>query len=315
MSQRILITGISGFVGYHLLSHYRANKAPVEILGVDLFHPKFELNANSEFKQIDLLDEEKVNNLIRDYRPDFVIHLASFSKVSDSWVSPIESFKNNTNIFLNLIEAIRKNCPTSKLLSIGSSEEYGIVDAKKVPLNENDELNPNSPYSVARASQEWMSKVYAKGFGIDVIITRSFNHYGTFQNDNFVLPSMVKQLCEIKKGNGSKLLSVGNIDIVRDFIHVKDVVQAYTHLLEKGKSGEVYNICTGRGISLRDVIQIISDKLEIKPEITINKEFYRPNDNPIIIGDNTKLHNLGWIPEISLEEGLDELIAFYLKLK
>ena len=168
MSQRILITGISGFVGYHLLSYYCAHQTSVEILGVDLFQPKFELSRNNSFKQLNLLDEEKVNDLISEFKPNSVIHLASFSKVSDSWISPIESFKNNTNIFLNLIEAIRKNCSSAKLLSIGSSEEYGIVDAKKVPLTENDELNPNSPYSVARVSQEWMSKVYAKGFGMNV---------------------------------------------------------------------------------------------------------------------------------------------------
>lgn len=315
MDKRILITGVSGFVGYHLLSEYNNSGYKNEVLGVDLMEPAFDIGANNSFKKINLLNELKLNDLISDFKPDYVIHLASFSKVSESWKSPIESFKNNTNIFLNLIEAIRQNCPTSKLLSIGSSEEYGVVEAKQLPLKENNELNPNSPYSVARVSQEWMSKVYAKGYGIDVIITRSFNHYGIMQQDNFVLPSIVKQLCEIKKDKKSAVISVGNIEVVRDFIHVKDVVAAYLHLLKNGKSGEVYNICTGRGVSLREVINIISDKLELTPEILINKELYRPNDNPIIIGDNTKLRSIGWSPKITLEEGLEELINFYLNQK
>lgn len=313
MKQKILITGISGFVGKHLLAHFDNKPFDVQISGVDLIHPDFNLPPFCQFKKMNLLNEAEVNDLISEFRPDAVIHLASFSKVSDSWISPIESFKNNTNIFLNLIEALRKKSPASKLLSIGSSEEYGIVDSKKVPLREEDSLNPNSPYSVARVAQEWMSKVYAKGYEMNVIMTRSFNHYGTFQQDSFFIPSMVKQLCEIKKENAQSPLYVGNIDAIRDFIHVKDVVRAYTTILEHGKSGEVYNICTGRGTSLREVIQIIADKLEITPDIVINKNLYRPNDNPIIIGDSTKLQKLNWHPEISLEDGLDELIKFYLK--
>ena len=312
MANKILITGFSGFVGQHLLSHLLALNNDAVIIGIDMNDPLFVFPKSVQFKKINLLDEENVNELIRDVGPDVIIHLASFSKVSESWLNPISSFKNNTNIFLNIIEAVRKNGLNTKFLSIGSSEEYGIVDATAVPLREENALNPNSPYSVARVSQEWMSKVYAKGYNMKVIITRSFNHYGLFQHDNFVIPSMVRQLCEIKNKNEKSSLSVGNIDVIRDFIHVSDVVKAYSLLLNKGISGEVYNICTGRGISLREVIRIISNKLNIKPEIIINKDLYRPNDNPIIIGDNKKLFQLGWKPEISLEQGLDEMIEFYL---
>lgn len=313
MAQRILITGVSGFVGRTIVDYLQLQENAVAITGVDMAEPGFALPANTSFQKMNLLDEDAVGKLVKILQPQAVIHLASFSKVSESWVKPIESFKNNTNIFLNLIEAIRLNSPLTKLLSVGSSEEYGIADPAALPLTEESKLNPNSPYSVARVSQEWMSKVYAKGYGLNVVITRSFNHYGIYQHDNFVIPSLVKQMCGIKKGSGNNVLYVGNIDVVRDFIHVKDVVKAYACLLEKGIPGEVYNICTGRGVSLRGVIEMISDKLGIAPEIAINKALYRPNDNPVIIGENSKLRKLGWEPGIALEQGLDELISHYLE--
>jgi GDP-4-dehydro-6-deoxy-D-mannose reductase len=198
MEKKIIITGFSGFVSRHIVDHYKNEKFSGTILGLDLTEPSFNLPSFCSFKNTNLLDEKELGDIINSFRPDYIIHLASYSRVSNSWENPVKSFKNNTNIFLNLIESARIHCPSVRILSIGSSEEYGIVDDKSIPLKETHELNPNSPYAVARVSQELMSKVYSIGYGMDILLTRSFNHYGLHQKNDFFIPSIVKQLCEIK---------------------------------------------------------------------------------------------------------------------
>lgn len=313
---KYLITGSSGFVAQHFLDFLEDNQIQCEVLGVDLkaVTPTRQFKyVKIQNKDVDLLNYEQLEETILSFKPDFILHLASFSSVAFSWKHPKESFRNNVNIFLNLLEAVRNNSLNPRILSIGSSEEYGKVTPQEIPIKETNELRPLSPYAVARVSQEMMSKLYVDSYGMDVIITRSFNHIGPGQKDIFVIPSFVKQFVNAKK-EGKKVveMSTGDLSIIRDFTDVRDVVKAYYLLLHKGKAGEIYNICSGKPVKLSDILNITGELIGITPKTNINSDLIRPNDNPLIIGDNTKIkEHTGWKLNYNLEKSLEDIIKFW----
>ncbi len=305
---KILITGISGFVGYHFIEFLKSNNIDADVFGVDMAetvdvdYPRFQYNS------LNLLDFNATYDVIRDFAPTHILHLASASSVAQSWQNPVNTFNNNTNIFLNIAESVRQLKLNTRILSIGSSEEYGTHAKSEMPLCETCTLVPSSPYAVARVSQELLSKLYVDQYGVDIVMTRSFNHIGPRQRDVFVIPSFVKQLKSINENKQSVML-VGNIDVVRDFLDVRDVVHAYYLLLRQGRRGEIYNVCSGVGVSLNDVIGIISEKLGISPKIQIDDARVRPDDNPVIVGDNSKIvREMGWKPKYSIQETLYDML-------
>ncbi|MBI2279488.1 MAG: GDP-mannose 4,6-dehydratase [Bacteroidetes bacterium] len=318
IKDKFLITGFSGFVSKHFIDFLENNKISAEVLGVDVndeipFDYSNYKSVTCNFKKIDLLNKVSVENVIQKFQPNYVLHLASYSSVAMSWKMPVESFTNNTNIFLNLIETIRLSGINCRILSIGSSEEYGNVLDGNVHLTEEHVLNPISPYAVARVSQEMLSKVYTDSYGMDIIMTRSFNHIGTHQKDIFVIPSFVKKMIALKStADKVKELTTGDTSIIRDFVDVRAVVEAYYLLFKKGKKGEIYNICNEKGTSLNEVIQIISSILNIKVVQKIDPKLVRPNDNKIIIGSNQKIKkDTGWANKYSLEDSLKDIVAYY----
>jgi len=306
---KYLITGVNGFVGKHFLSYL--SDTDHEVFGIcrhDFEHPNLTKNYN-----IDLKDKPAIEQTLSEISPDYIVHLASDSSVGYSWNNPVKSFRNNTNIFLNLIESVRQLGLKCRILSIGSSEEYGNVEASKLPLVESMTLDPISPYAVARVAQEMLSKVYHKGYGLDIIMTRSFNHIGPHQDKRFVIPSFVSKLLGIKSDpKSNKELTTGDLSIIRDFVDVRDVIHAYDLLLKKGKSGEVYNICSGIGTSLVEVLNICADIIGTTYSNIVDPKFIRPNDNKIIIGSNQKIQDaVGWKPSIALQTTLEEIINKY----
>jgi GDP-4-dehydro-6-deoxy-D-mannose reductase len=311
---KYLITGFSGFVSGHFLRYLDSLGEQIAVLGVDLHEPDFPLDGfrhvSSTFEKLDLLDKEKMQNTVYQFQPDYILHLAAYSSVSFSWKNPILSFQNNTNIFLNLIEAIRLLNLHTRLLSVGSSEEYGNVTDQDIPLREDMPLKPVSPYAVARVSQEMLSQVYAKGYNVDVVLTRSFNHIGPGQKDIFVVASFAKQLAEgsLKKSKKVKV-TTGDLSIIRDFTDVRDVVRAYHSLLKEGKSGEIYNVCSGHGAPLSDILTMIGNCAGIEVEKIVDPSLVRPQDNRVIIGSNKKIHDAtGWSTEIPLQKSLQDVV-------
>ena len=196
---KLLITGFAGFVGAHFLELLNNLEPGSEVLGIDKVKPGFDLSKYSnliiEYKNIDLLDRPLISDALMTFQPECILHLASISSVAQSWNTPLDSFVNNTNIFLNLVENIRVNNIACRILSIGSSEEFGEVSENELPLIEEQPLRPLSPYAVARVSQEMLSKIYAEGFKEDIVMTRSFNHIGPGQKDIFVISSFAKKTC------------------------------------------------------------------------------------------------------------------------
>lgn len=317
ISSKYLITGFSGFVSKHFIDFLEKNKINAEVLGVDINDIDFNVSnytyVKCTFEKANLLNKSEVEQLIIQFKPDYVLHLASFSSVALSWRMPVESFANNTNIFLNLIETIRLSGINCRILSIGSSEEYGNAQDGSIHLKEEHVLNPISPYAVARVSQEMLSKVYTDSYGMDIIMTRSFNHIGTHQKDIFVIPSFARQLIALKdNASAVKEVTTGDTSIIRDFVDVRAVVEAYYLLFMKGKKGEIYNICNGKGTSLNEVIQQMAAILNIQVTQKIDPALVRPNDNKVIIGSNEKIRkDTGWENKYTLEDSLKDILAYY----
>lgn len=313
--KRFLITGFSGFVGKHFLHYLYDKNEEMEIFGIDIRKPAFDVSVYADrlhiqFEEVNLLNRGELKSVIERFRPQYILHLASFSSVAFSWQHPEESFVNNTNIFLNLTGVLKELELPCRVLSIGSSEEYGNVMAEHLPLRESMQLQPVSPYAVARVSQEMLSKVFVDSYHLDIILTRSFNHIGPWQDERFVVPSFIRRILNIKdEGLSEGTIETGDTTIVRDFVDVRDVVNAYYMLLMDGTPGEIYNICSGTGIALADIINQVADIVGIKVHTKVNPEYVRPNDNRVVIGSHDKLTTeLGWQPVISWNRTLQDMV-------
>jgi len=317
--KRLLITGISGFVGGHIVSYFAEHDNEYEIHGISRSIPSWDFvqaaqrrAVNLQFHAADLLDIPRIRSLIGEIQPDSILHMAAQSSVAESWSTPVSSFMNNTNIFLNIIDTVRENDNGARVLSIGSSEQYGIVSASDLPLTEESPQRPANPYAVARVAQEQLAKIYADGYGLDIYCTRSFNHCGPGQSDRFVVSAIAKQFAAIAHDIQEPIIHIGNGSIVRDFVDVRDVVAAYALLLGKGKRGQVYNVCSGTGRTIREIVTMLARIRGMDVGIREEQKQIRPIDNPRIIGNNRKIqHDLGWRPVIPFEQSLKSVYEYW----
>jgi len=317
--QKYLITGYAGFVGYHFIAHLNnIAQEKISVLGIDINTPSDFLdwnfnNLEISHKSINLMDLGDVRSVIKKFKPTNVVHLASFSSVGKSWQDPSGYFSNNTGIFLNLLESVKDAGIDCKILNIGSSEEYGFVVEKNLPLTEDMIINPANPYAVTKMAQESMAKVYSNGLGMNIVSTRSFNHIGPRQRDNFVVASFTKQVAQaVVEGKKELEMTTGNLAVVRDFLDVRDVVNAYQLLLENGKKGEVYNVCSGEGIPLSKIIEELSAISGIKITTKTDASLIRPNDIKRIIGSNKKLEaDINWKQKYTLHQTLTDTFNYW----
>jgi GDP-4-dehydro-6-deoxy-D-mannose reductase len=316
--KKILITGISGFVGGYFVQ-YLTQHDNFEIHGISRSKPAWDFvdvtpeQLNSHYFHLaDLNDIPRIKSIVEEIQPDYILHLAAQSSVAESWKAPVFSFMNNTNIFLNIIDTVRLNDNGAKVLSVGSSEQYGIVSEQDLPLTEDKPLRPANPYAVARVAQEELARIYATGYGLDICCTRSFNHCGPGQTDRFVVSAIVKQFVRIAHGLQDPVIHIGNGSIVRDFVDVRDVMEAYQLLLSRGKRGEVYNICSGKGRSIREIVILLSDMYHIDVQVQQEQSQIRPIDNPRIVGSYQKIQqDLGWKPTIPFEQSLRSMYQYW----
>ncbi|MCX6688403.1 MAG: GDP-mannose 4,6-dehydratase [Methanoregula sp.] len=322
MSDRsILITGISGFVGGHYSSFIINNRKDWTIHGISRSKPAWDFLPGCDtildsinFHQGNLLDENNTLDVIKEINPDYILHLAAFSSVAESWQQPRSAFLNNTNAFLNVVESVRTAADECRILSVGSSEEYGIVTQSHLPLKEDCYNRPANPYAVARVAQEDLANIYTRGYNLDICCTRSFNHIGPGQQTKFVISSIAKQFAEIMIRKAAPVIRIGNGNIVRDFIDIDDVIRAYDAIFEKGKKGEIYNVCSGAGSTIAHIVQIYSQMLDLPVHIEQQNDLIRPIDNPVLFGDYAKLaRDTGWKPQVTLEESLDKIYKYWCK--
>jgi GDP-4-dehydro-6-deoxy-D-mannose reductase len=264
------------------------------------------------FHRVDLLDEKKTVRIIKEINPDYILHLAAFSSVAESWQQPRSAFLNNTNAFLNVVESVRIAGNQCRILSVGSSEEYGIINPKDLPLKEESCNRPSNPYAVARVAQEDLANIYTRGYGLDICCTRSFNHIGPGQQSKFVISSIAKQFAEIVIDKKKPVIIIGNGTIIRDFIDIEDVIQAYDSIFIHGRKGEIYNVCSGTGHTIAQIVQMFSELLNLPVQIEQQNNLIRPIDNPALYGDYEKLKNhTRWTPQVPLEKSLTRIYEYW----
>jgi len=316
MDKKIFITGVSGFVGSHLLTYLLGIK-DLDLYGTYQSESSLEnINENKEkinLTKLDLQNEENVNKLIGVVKPDIIYHLAASASTTDSFKSPRETVVNNIASEINLLEAIRNNnLINSKILIVSSAEVYGDVKKEDLPIDEDTPFNPTNPYAVSKLAQDFLGRQYFLAHNLNIIRVRPFNHIGPRQSDNFVVSSFAKKIVEIEKGKREPVLPVGNLEARRDFTDVRDMIKAYVLLMEKGVYGEVYNIGLGKSFKIADILDQLISISGVKVKIESDKSLFRPIDNPDLVCNCLKLKSItGWVPEIPFEKTLTDVINYW----
>lgn len=299
-----LITGVSGFVGPYLVNHLVENGH--EVYGIERSDKKVK---NCRIYVADVLDEKKAFDAINKVKPDYVFHLAGQSSVEASWKEPELTMNINVNGTKNILNAILKAKLNPKIVAVSSSEIYG--NPKKLPLREDHELKPTSPYGESRLKQEQLIQEFIKK-GMDIVIARSFPHTGPGQIPKFVCPAFAEQIAKIENGKTEAIIKVGNLNNERDFCDVRDVVRAYLLMADKCKKGEAYNICYGKAWKIKKILDYLLSMSKIKPKIITDPEKLRKGDMQKVVGDHSKItKECGWNPEIKFEDTLKDILDYW----
>lgn len=311
---RLLVTGAAGFVGGHLVESLRAEQPGLEVIALVRPHGGAHVEPPSGVRvlEADLEDVAAVASAVEAARPDRVVHLAGQSSVHHSWIDPGGTLRTNLLGTVNLVAALCALDAPVRLLVVGSAEEYGPVAAEDLPVREDHPCRPASPYAVSRVAQGHLAQQYAAGSKVEVLRTRTFPHTGPRRGEAFAESSFARQIAEVETGLRKPVLKVGNLEAVRDYSDVRDVVRAYWFLLERGRAGEVYNVCSGRGVRIGDVLQRLVDLAGVRVEIRQDPDRLRPADLPALVGDPGRLKAAtGWEPRVPAERTLEDLLEYW----
>jgi GDP-4-dehydro-6-deoxy-D-mannose reductase len=312
---RLLITGITGFVGSHMAEYALAHGA--EVFGSSRWRSRTEniehLRPQIKLIECDLRDLASVRCLLETTEPTHVVHLAAQSFVGASWQTPAETLSTNIISQVNLLEGIRRSTIAPRVLVVGSSEEYGLVHPDELPIRESNPLRPLSPYAVSKVAQDMMGYQYFMSYHLPIIRTRAFNHEGPRRGEVFVTSNFAKQVAEIEAGRREPIISVGDLTPRRDFSDVRDIVRGYWLLLERGEPGEVYNLCSGRSWAIQQVLDFLLDQSRVrKIAVEIDPARLRPSDVMILEGDPSRIRKAtAWEVEIPFDRTLKDLLAYW----
>ncbi|MFW6123903.1 MAG: GDP-mannose 4,6-dehydratase [Acidobacteriota bacterium] len=306
------MTGSTGFVGKHFLDLLK-NKE-VEISGCcypDEPEPD-QITPRRKILKLDIRSDKHLEEFIESSKPDYVLHLAAVSNVGQSWEKRKETFEINIIGTLNLFEALRKYASHARVIFISSSEVYGVPESDTKLLKESEPVQPVSPYALTKLNGEQLCRFYIQVEDLDIVTARSFPHTGPGQSPDFVCSDWARQIARIEKGFSSPLIKVGNIEVKRDFMDVRDVVEAYFSLMKRGKKGHVYNVSSGKSISLKNVLDILLRYAKVKIDVVTDESKMRKFDIPALTGDNQKIKNeISWMPKIALEKTLLDLLQYW----
>jgi GDP-4-dehydro-6-deoxy-D-mannose reductase len=313
--RRVLVTGITGFAGSHLVD-YMLERGDTEIFGTIRWRSRTEniehFRSRVTLLECDLRDSTSTRELLEEVRPDWIFHLAAQSFVPTSWNAPHESISTNALGQLNLFEAVRRIGLKPRIQIACSSEEYGMVYEDELPIRETNPLRPLSPYAVSKVTQDLLGYQYHQSYGMDVVRTRGFNHEGPRRPNVFVASDFACQIAAIEAGRREPVIHVGNLDARRDFTDVRDMVKGYWLALEKGEPGEVYNLCSGNDYRIRRVLDLLLEKSKTEIEVRVDPKKLRPSDVQVLQGDPSKFHAVsGWKPTIPFEQTLADSIDYW----
>ena len=306
MSSAILVTGAAGFAGGHLLDLLAESAA-----GVVAWHrpggtPPREV-AGVRWEAVDLLDRSQVEAAIERTRPAAVYHCAGEAHVGRAWDSIVPTLAINVRGTHHVLQALERAGAGARVLVPGSALVYASSDH---PMAETHTLQPSSPYGLSKLAQEMLA---GKPYGdLAVTIARPFNHFGPRQDPHFVASGFARRIADIERGRWAPEISVGNLDARRDMTDVRDTVRAYRLIVERGQPGRPYNVCSGRAISIRELLDRLIARARVPVTVTVDPARYRPNDTPLLLGDPSRLRDeLGWSAQIPLERTLDDLLEYW----
>jgi len=315
----VLITGITGMVGSHLADYIYKNHPLVNIFGMVRWRsPKNnlrEIEKNINFLNGDLNDLNSLTKVVKESKPDKIFHLAAQSYVQDSYRLPQETLRTNILGTTNLLDAVRL-CDFDPLIHIcSSSEVYGQVNEREIPIKESNEMRPASPYAVSKLGEDMIAYQYFLSYGVKTIRTRMFTHTGPRRGEVFAECAFAKQIAEIeKKGLTDNIIRVGNLDSVRTFADVRDAVRAYWVLLEKCTPGDVYNIGGTETLTVGEMLEILKSFSDLDLTHEVREDLLRPSDVTLQIPDSSKFENLtGWRPKFKVRETLRDLLNYERK--
>lgn len=302
-----LVIGAGGFVGGYLVRclaesglHVGATKLPDERIRI----------PQCDVFDLELGSEAAIRNLLLAERPAQIYHLAAQSSVAVSWKDPQLTIDVNIKGTLHLLDAIRSiEGYQPRILLVGSGEEYGYLREGACPISEEEALHPGNPYAMTKACQNMLGSIYARAYGMQIVMVRAFNHIGVGQSPQFVAADFALQIAEMEAGFRPPVIEVGNLTAMRDFSDVRDVVRAYQLLMERGRIGETYNVGSGHAISIQALLEQLLELSTEQIQVRQDPARMRPSDVPVIEADVTKLRqDTGWMPEYTLEHTLREML-------
>jgi len=300
MTTTLLVLGASGFVGRNLFAHgpYGVEGRPVQLV---------EPGAG-----LDLVDADAVAALVAAVRPDWVLHLAAVSHVPQSFREPRRTLEVNVIGTLNVLMALRDAAFSGRMIYVSSGDVYGRVDDDDLPVTEAHLPRPRSPYAVSKLAAEALCAQWAITEGLDVLIARPFNHIGPGQGDQFVVSGFARQVNAIAHGGAEPVVEVGDIDVTRDFLDVRDVIAAYFRLFARGRAGETYNVCSGVERSVRQVLERLLELAGVHATTRAASGRMRPAEQRRMRGSSARLHrDTGWSPSVDLDDSLRAILAYW----
>jgi GDP-4-dehydro-6-deoxy-D-mannose reductase len=313
LAVRFLITGMGGFAGRYLaallLDRGHDVHGTVHRPVTGGFLAGTARLDEDHVHVADVTDARAVDRLVEHVAPEGIFHLAGVSFVPDSHADPTAVLRVNVLGSVHVFAAVRRHRPVCRILSVGSADAYGLVDPASLPLTETCAFRPLSPYGASKAAMDLLAFQWARGYGLDIVRVRPFNHTGPGQRADFVCPDFARQVVEIERGLRPPLIETGNLDVVRDFSDVRDVVEAYAALWERGASGEAYNIASGVGRSIREVLDLLLELAGLRAEVRCAPERTRASDVPVVVGSAEKLQTAtGWSPRREWRRTLADLL-------
>ena len=309
---RVLVTGIGGFVGPVVAGALRA--AGHEVLGLVQPGPASPRLAalglpTTALHEGDVTDGTGLGRLLAATRPAAVVHLAGLTFVPAAERDPAETYRVNVGGLLALLGAVRAEVPKARVLAVGSGDVYGAIERAELPIREETPFRPVSVYGASKAAADVAAAQWARAYGLDVVRARPFNHTGPGQDAAFVCSALARQVAAIEAGRQEPILRVGNVDPVRDFSDVRDIAAGYVSLLERGLAGEAYNLCSGSGSSIAEVIAILRTHARMPLGVRSDPALRRAVDVERIVGSHERAtRDTGWSPRISLDETLGVLL-------
>jgi GDP-4-dehydro-6-deoxy-D-mannose reductase len=318
---RALITGISGFVGSHLAG-YLLEHTDWQVAGT-VYGPEENieyLRDRLELYPAELSKLETVTSIVERAKPDYIFHLAAQPLPSLSLRDPWATLANNIRLQLNILEAVarlgsmalRQSSGQTRILVVGSSEEYGLVRPDELPIKETNPLRPTSPYAVSKVAQDMLGLQYHLSHKLFTVRVRPFNHIGPRQSLGFVAPDFASQIAEAEVGLREPIIRVGNLEPRRDFSDVRDVVRGYHQLITQGQPGEVYNLGSEQTRSVREMLETLMTMSQVPITVEQDSERLRPTEVPVMVSDCTKIREqTGWRPRISFEQSLQDVLDYW----